>query len=199
MSKLSCEILLEYFPSISDFDDLYSSYIANCIFNSFLSYTAIVLNIAAIHAMLKTSTLAKTLKTLLMSLAVSDVGVGLLVQPFFISLLVKWLQQSDPGSFVYCFFAAIVGFVSSTSFFGVVTISVDRFLAIHLHLRYHELVTHKRVVAMVISVWVLSAFSWLLLISPSYSTGLQPSLCRFAAPPKPNSSPASNSSSHEWQ
>ena len=30
---------------------------------------------------------------------------------------------------------------------GVVVVSADRFLAIHLHLRYHELVTRKRVVA----------------------------------------------------
>jgi len=37
-------------------------------------------------------------------------------------------------------------------------ISVDRFLAIHLHLRYQELVTHKRVVAVVISIWLLSVF-----------------------------------------
>ena len=39
----------------------------------------------------------------------------------------------------------------------LLVVSVDRFLAIHLHLRYQELVTHKRVVAVVISVWVLSA------------------------------------------
>ena len=37
-------------------------------------------------------------------------------------------------------------------------VSVDRFLAIHLHLRYQELVTHKRVVAVVISIWLLSLF-----------------------------------------
>ena len=44
------------------------------------------------------------------------------------------------------------------SFLGVVATSVDRFLAIHLHLRYQELVTHKRVVAVVISIWLLSVF-----------------------------------------
>ena len=44
------------------------------------------------------------------------------------------------------------------SFLGVVAISVDRLLAIHLHLRYQELVTHKRVVAAVISIWALSVF-----------------------------------------
>ena len=38
-------------------------------------------------------------------------------------------------------------------------VSVDRFFrAIHLHLRYQELVTHKRVVAAVSSIWVLSIF-----------------------------------------
>ena len=43
--------------------------------------------------------------------------------------------------------------------------SVDRFLAIHLHLRYQELVTHKCVVAVVISIWVLSIFIPFLMFS----------------------------------
>ena len=47
---------------------------------------------------------------------------------------------------------------SLASFLGVVAVSVDRFLAVHLHLRYHELVTHKRVIAVLISIWVFSAF-----------------------------------------
>ena len=46
------------------------------------------------------------------------------------------------------------------SFFGVFAITVDRFLAIHLHnLRYQKLVTHKRVVAVVISSWVFSVIA----------------------------------------
>ena len=47
---------------------------------------------------------------------------------------------------------------STASFWGVVTISVDRFLALHFHLRYQELVTHKRVVVVIISIWLYSAF-----------------------------------------
>ena len=35
------------------------------------------------------------------------------------------------------------------SHFGVISLTVDRILAIHLHLRYQELVTHKRVVSVV--------------------------------------------------
>ena len=50
-------------------------------------------------------------------------------------------------------------------------LSGDRFLAVHLHLRYQELVTHKRVVAVVILIWVFSAFMSLfyLLVSPDIS------------------------------
>ena len=157
MRKSFCEALLQYYPKISEVEDIYSTSIANCAFNSFLSYIAIMLNIVTIHAIRKTLSLPKTLKTLLLSLAVSDVGVGLLVQPFYISLLVKWIQENDPGCNTYMAFNIIVN-----SFWGVVALSVDRFLAIHLHLRYQELVTHKRVVAVVISIWVLSAFSSLM-------------------------------------
>ena len=45
----------------------------------------------------------------------------------------------------------------SASFLSVFVLTVDRFLAIHLHLRYQELVTHKRVVAVVVSTWVFRA------------------------------------------
>ena len=151
--------MLHVYPKIPDeIEELRRTYIANCVLNSFLSYTAIMLNIVTIHAMRKTLSLPKTLKTLLVSLAVSDVGVGLLSQPFYISLLVKWLQQDNPDCKAYVMFTVIIDVFSVTSFFGVVAVTVDRFLAIHLHLRYQELVTHKRVVVVVITIWLLSVF-----------------------------------------
>ena len=155
--KTICEDSLQYFPTNSEIEDLHFTFIANCVFNSFLSYTAIVLNIATIHAIPKTASMPKTLKTLLLSLAVSDVGVGLLVLPFYISLLVGWLEHNSSCSNNEAFHIILYLF-SVASFSGVVAVSVDRFLAIHLHLRYQELVTHKRVVALVISIWVLSVF-----------------------------------------
>ena len=123
-----------------------------------------MLNIVTIHAVRKTSSLPKTLKTLLFSLAVSDVGVGLLVQPFYISLLVEWLQQKNPDCNIYMLFKLIVSVFSLASFLSVVAVSVDRFLAIHLHLRYQELVTYKRVVAVVITIWALSVIFPLMLL-----------------------------------
>ncbi|XP_078347412.1 adenosine receptor A3-like [Oculina patagonica] len=157
MNKSSCKLTLQYYPEISDVEDLHSTYIANCVFNNLLSYVAVMFNIVTIHVIRKTSSLRKTLKTLLLSLAFSDVGVGLLVQPFYTSLLITWLQQSLLSCSTYKVSFVIGLFFTLASFFGVVAVSVDRFLAIHLHLRYQELVTHKRVVAVVISIWALSA------------------------------------------
>ncbi|XP_078346873.1 adenosine receptor A2a-like [Oculina patagonica] len=140
---------------------LYSSYIINCVLNAISSPIAIMLNIITIHAMRKTSSLPTPLKTLLLSLAVSDLGVGLLAQPLSVAKDVMWLQQNTrsnaflPVLNVYIFFALV--FINA-SFLSVVAISADRFLAIHLHLRYQELVTNMRVVAVVISIWIWSVF-----------------------------------------
>ena len=153
--KTICEDSLQYFPSNREIDDLRSTYIANCVFNNFLCFTAILLNIGTIHAIRKTPSLPVTLKTLLFSLAVSDVGVGLLVQPFYTSLLINWLQHDSRCSNNVTFHNILCLF-SVASFSGVVAVSVDRFLAIQLHLRYQEHVTHKRAVALVISIWLIS-------------------------------------------
>ncbi|CAH3196205.1 unnamed protein product [Porites evermanni] len=136
------------------------TFVVNCFFNSFLSFTAIVLNIITMQALRKTSSLPRTLKTLLLSLAVSDLGVGLLVQPLYVAFLVMEIKQNKNSTAYYTVEkAGVIQAITLifASHFGVFALAVDRFLAIQLHLRYQELVTHKRVVAVVISVWVFSA------------------------------------------
>ena len=143
-------------------EGLYSTLVTNCIFNVFLFYTAIALNIITIQALRKTSSLPRTLKTLLLSLAASDLGVGLLAHPMFLAHLIIRIQQNTSDDAYGAVFAIFSNTLAIASFFSVVAITVDRFLAVHLHLRYQELVTHKRVIAVVISIWVISPFLSLL-------------------------------------
>ncbi|XP_066024376.1 adenosine receptor A3-like [Pocillopora verrucosa] len=158
MAENVCDHLNEFFFGTStDVEDFRPVLVASCVFNSFLSYTTIILNIVTIHAIRKTALLPKTLRTLLLSLAASDVGVGLLVQPLYISTLVSRLNQKRIDCISYKKLLAAMHFFCISSFLNVVTISVDRFLAVHLHLRYQELVTHERVIAAVISIWLFSA------------------------------------------
>ena len=160
---MRCHFYKEFFyyqnETVEVEDPIHSLYIVNSVFNAFSAYSAIMLNILSIHAMRKTSSLPKPLKTLLLSLAASDLGIGLLVQPLYITLL---LAENNQHCAMPTVFFIIIWFFANASFLGILTISVDRFLAIHLHLRYQELVTHKRVVTVVIFIWVLSAFLSLL-------------------------------------
>ena len=132
--------------------------VVNCVFNAFLCLTTIVLNIITIQALRKTSSLPKTLKTLRLSLAVSDLGEGLLVQPLYVAILVMNVEGNSTAYYtVYKAYLIQKKVLVLASHLGVFALTFDRFLAIQLHLRYRELVTLKRVVAVVISVWAFSA------------------------------------------
>ena len=141
-------------------ESLHPTLMVNCVANAFLSFTAIVLNVITIQALRKTPSLSRTLKTLLLNLAISDLGVGLLVQPLYVASLVMENEQNTSNIAFYAVRKAHIIqrqlFVSG-SFLSVFVLTVDRFLAIHLHLRYQELVTHKRVVAVVVSTWAFRA------------------------------------------
>ena len=141
------------------------SYLTLCVFNAYLSYAATMLNIVAIYAIRKTLSSPKNFKTLLLSLAVSDLGVGLLAQPMYVvSRLIDSQQNNDTDTVRYRAFHIPVNLFISASLFSVTALCADRFLAIYLHLRYQELVTHKRVAAVVVSIWVISALILLIRI-----------------------------------
>ena len=118
--------------------EFYSLYVVYCVVNALLCITAILLNITTIHAIRKTSSLPKTLKTLILGLAVSDLGVGLLVHPLLVAILVMEMEEKTHGNPTYnkTYLAYLnqSNLFSFASFFGVAALSADRFLAIHLHL-----------------------------------------------------------------
>ena len=140
----------------------YPSNIVLCVVKVKLCLSAIMLNGISIHAIRKTSSLQKTLKIMLLSLAVSDLGVGLLVYP--LAIVISTLEmtsnaQNNPAYIVILtIFQVPLNLFYYATFFGVTALSVERFLAIFFHLRYQELVTSKRVVAAVISIWISCAF-----------------------------------------
>ena len=163
---------------IATLEDTDLHYLINCVLNAFLCFTASTLNCITIHALRKTSSLPKPMRTLLFSLAISDVGVGFLAQPLYTALLgIAWLQGTKNNlnyDKVYNAFITTLNLFSAASYTGVVILALDRFLAIHLHLRYRELVTQRRLLAVVILNWVSAAvLSFLrLLVSEYISYGI---------------------------
>ena len=126
-----------------------SGYIVNVVLNVFSALTAIVFNSITIQAIRKTSSLPNPLKILLLSLAFSDLAVGLVAQPLWI---VNLSREEDTEVL-----SIIQSALANASFLGIMALNVDRFLAVHLHLRYRELVTYKRVLSLAILTWVFSA------------------------------------------
>ena len=170
MSKLYCNQSSQFSFTFTELEDLHSTCVVNCVFNIFLTYTAFMLNIVTIYALHKTSTMPNTLKTLLLSLACSDVAVGLFSQPLYTFFLINWLRLDNPSCNTKQVRTISNTLFSGASFLGVVAVSVDRFLAVHLHLRYQELVTHRRVVIVVIVIWVYNAFLSLMILWGSLGT-----------------------------
>ena len=144
--------------------ELYHTLVA-CIVGSILAFTAVVLNVLVILALRNIPSLPrKTLKTLLLSMSVSDLGVGLVAQPLNIYVLVShinffssyiFLDHHEP---IFDAYRVVANVLTYASFFSIVALSADRFLVIRLQLRYQDAVTHKRAIAGVISFWLLSAF-----------------------------------------
>ena len=123
-------------------------------------------NLLILHALRKCQTLHAPTKVLFCSLAFSDLGVGIVVYPLFATYCLAAVFDNIE---VFC---AIRGpytvagyFLASVSFFTMTVLSLDRFYAFTSRLRYHQLVTFKRVVLLLAACWICGfiwPFSWLL-------------------------------------
>ncbi|KAJ7340340.1 hypothetical protein OS493_003080 [Desmophyllum pertusum] len=128
-----------------------------CAMNVLFSFIAVFANIIILYALCKASSLHSPSKALLCSLALSDLGVGAIVQPLFVAY--RWAHINDnlPELCTAGIISHIEGsHFSAVSFLTMTAISLDRFLALLLRVRYHSVVTLKRVLAVLLVIWVLS-------------------------------------------
>ena len=159
-----------------------------CVLYFLFSLVAILGNLLIVHALWKASSLPATLKKLLLSLAFSDLGVGLYVQPMLAILIAVMLDKASNGNYDFGFLCPYVltsnvffaYFLSGASFFTIATIALDRLLAVTLHLRYQELVTDKRVYIAIIALWFTSGFVSFTLIAISSNSYLISAIIQIA-------------------
>ena len=124
--------------------------IVNCLLNVPLMLISIFGNTMVLAAVLKTPSLRSPSIILLCGLAVSDLVVGLIVQPIFIAkelTSVYFLRRLTRISG-----ASICGI----SFATMSAISVDRFLALQYHMTYNSLVTTSRAKYTLILIWLIN-------------------------------------------
>ncbi|XP_029203526.2 melanocortin receptor 5-like [Acropora millepora] len=111
--------------------------------NIFLAITATLGNILVLIALYKVSCIHPPTKLLLRCLAVTDLCVGLVVQPIFIASLLE--IPSEVWNDLYGTATYLSWILSGVSILTTAAISVDRLLALLLGLRYSHTVTLRRV------------------------------------------------------
>ena len=140
-----------------------------CVLNFIFSPVAAFGNILAIRALWKASSIPANIKKLFLSLAFSDLAVGLFAQLIY-AVVLRMAVNGDhdldllcPTILTVC--CLFLFLLAGASFLNVTAIAVDRLLAITLHLRYVELVTSKRVITALVSIWLTSGVTSALFVS----------------------------------
>jgi len=135
-----------------------------CVLHLIFSLLATLGNLIVIRALWKASSIPDNLKMLFLSLAFSDFGVGLFGQLTLGVTFAVMLQTAANGNFNFDYLCptvltvcyALIYLLTCASFLTITAIAVDRLLAVSLHLRYQELVTSKRVIITIVSLWFSS-------------------------------------------
>ena len=121
----------------------------NCALNAPLMLISIVGNSLVLAAILRTPSLRSPSTVFLSNLAVSDLLVGLVLQPVFIAHLLKASVLLEHA------YSTLSLLACGVSLGTITAISVDRFLALHYHLRYPNLMTIRRALYTSATIWFI--------------------------------------------
>ena len=142
-----------------------------CVLNFVFSLVATLANLLVIRALMKNSAIPATVKKLFLSLAFSDLAVGLLPQLMTAIISAVMLKMASSGNELAFFCPPVLNvrsyfmyLLTAASFLNVSVIAFDRLLAVSLHLRYQELVTPIRVTIVLVSLWLTSCIAAFLYI-----------------------------------
>ena len=128
-----------------------------CILNAVFSLMTSTGNFIIIHVIWKTRELHTPSFFLLFCLAATDLLVGLICQPFFVAYQIAELADNFNAYCVLRMIQNISGFITSGVSLSILSgISIDRLLALTLHLRYNTIVTVQRVLQTISVFWILS-------------------------------------------
>ena len=124
--------------------------------NIVLSITASLGNVLILIALHKVTSIYPPTKLLFRCLAVTDLCVGLISQPLFSITLIPWTTNRNIFYYSNRVSASSAFILCGVSTLTSSAIAVDRLLALLLGLRYRQVVTLRRVQAVIVLFWLLS-------------------------------------------
>ena len=150
--------------------DLFTPYVVNCVIMSVLSGTAVLGNVLILVSLCRAPQfLRQPSYFLLVNLAFADLCVGFVAEPLYLIYKISYLL--NPFSILSCYAGVVFNFFSylltSLSLWTAAAISLDRLLALLLHMKYSAIVTKRKIcvfiaVLLVLSFAFASMFQWAL-------------------------------------
>ena len=135
-------------------DETFIANVLTSILDSIFSLTTCVGNFVILHAIRKTEDLYSPSFALLYCLATSDLLVGAICQPFFVAYKIAEIVDDFSAYCTLRMFQSISSWI--TSGVSLAAVSIDRLLALTLHLRYNMIVTIPRVFQTASVIWMFS-------------------------------------------
>lgn len=142
---------------------LASTNIAVIVLNSVFALTATFQNLPVIYAILRTPSLHNPPYILLCSLASTDLLVGCIIQPLYIAHNAILLGGQRFSCKLWMAKETLLLLFMFVSISTLVMISTERWLALHFHLRYREIVTVSRTLISICGTWffcTVSVIAW---------------------------------------
>ena len=126
------------------------------IINAVVAVTATLSNGVVIYTILKTPSLRTPSNILILGLAVSDLCASIITQPCYcLSIIFEYIGERSHFCTAGIVFESSGWMLTSISLLTLTAVTADRFLAIHLHLRYLEHVTAKRCGIVLVFLWTI--------------------------------------------
>jgi len=122
-------------------------YVINAAMNIPLSLLAVFGNSLILVSFVKNPSLISPSNIVLISLALSDLCVGLIVQPMYIAWRLNqsgFINETWRNDILFLVAVFLSGILCMFSLLTVTVLSADRYLALRLHLRYNEFITERR-------------------------------------------------------
>ena len=141
------------------FEHAHLRYVGNLItsiLNVFFAPFAVVANVLVFSAILLKPSLRSPSCLLIACLAFSDILVSGIVQPSYIAYRLGEVRHGYVNCITRVLYATGFYTCYGVSFTTLSAISLERYLALKLHLRYKGLATAKRVLLVVIFIWTLN-------------------------------------------
>ena len=124
--------------------------VVNCVLNAPLMVMSITGNALVLAAIIRTPSVCSISMAMLCSLAVSDLLVGLIVQPVFIA------NELTTGYSIERLYNVAAFVLCGVSLFTMTAISVDRYIALRYPMRYQTDITLKAriIYTLIITIWL---------------------------------------------